>query len=161
MAVLMTTFLTMLALCLCLSLLWGQCAARSGVDLSVVTDNATWECLAANNISFAIVRAYRSLGQIDPNAPTTIDFAWKAGIPSVDAYMFPCITSSSYALSHNITCDSADKQVADTLALLSTTKIGRMWIDVEDESPSKYYDSGKYGADYYVSEALTLQIRSR
>jgi hypothetical protein len=144
----------------CLLALWGTARAKAGVDLSVVTDAATWDCLVSNNVEFAIIRAYRSLGQVDSNAPTSVSLALKAGVKSVDAYMFPCITSSSYAVSHNITCDSAEKQVADTLSLLSTTSIGRMWIDVEDESPSKYYDSNGAVNQAFMEQLVAALVKS-
>ena len=38
-----------------------------------------------------IVRAWRSVGNFDPNALETIKNAKAAGINRVDVYMFPCI----------------------------------------------------------------------
>eukprot|EP01034_Spumella_vulgaris_P034615 gene34615-42700_t len=75
--------------------------------------------------------------------------------------MFPCLTSSSYAKSKNITCDSPEVQVEKTLQLFHENGIfikhtstfehdinhsrqpvfvNRLYIDVEDEEPSTYYD---------------------
>ena len=135
-----------------------EISARNGVDLSVPTDSTTWNCLVSQqNVTFAMIRAYRSSGVVDINSANTIQLAKNAGIKDVDGYMFPCISTSPYSLSHQITCDSAEKQVADTLGFLSSKGVspsslsnvqntkatfGRMWLDIEDESPSKYYDSG-------------------
>ena len=132
--------------------------ARSGVDLSVLTDATTWNCLVSQqNVSFAVIRAYRSSGVVDINSANSIQLATNAGVKTVDAYMFPCISTSPYSQSHNVTCDSAEKQVADTLGFLASKGVspsnleynqrtkatfGRMWIDIEDENPSKYFDTG-------------------
>jgi len=133
----------------------------SGVDLSVATTVSDWNCLVADyNTSFAIVRAYRSSGQVDTNTPTSIHNAAAAGLTDLGVYMFPCSSTSPYSTSHGITCVSAEQQVVDTLKYLEqngvyikrndgrmvklsadTTMVNRVWLDVEDESPAKYYDS--------------------
>jgi len=132
---------------------------KAGVDLSVQTTQEDWNCLVKDHdISYAIIRAYRSLGALDENAADTLKLAYAAGIKDLGAYMFPCITTSSYAISKNITCDAADVQVTKTMDFLhengiyvegetasaktvTPVYINRMWIDIEDEVPSKYYDA--------------------
>lgn len=132
---------------------------RAGVDLSVRTTSADWTCLkTTKNIDYAIVRMFRNLGQVDTNGTVSLSLAFDAGITDLGAYIFPCVTSSAYAVSRNITCPSASEQVDMTMKALSSSNIifpgqnpinsqstvvtlNRMWIDIEDESPSKYFDS--------------------
>lgn len=139
---------------------FGAVQGKAGVDLSVQTTADNWNCLVKDHdISYAIIRAYRSLGALDENAADTLKLAHSAGIKDLGAYMFPCITTSSYSVSKNITCDSAEDQVTKTLDFLhengiyvkgektdaklpvAPVFINRMWIDIEDEVPSKYYDA--------------------
>jgi len=132
---------------------------RAGVDISVRTTSADWACLkSTKNIEYAIVRMFRNVGQIDSNGTTSLSLALEAGISDLGAYMFPCVTSSAYAISHNITCPSASEQVDMTLKALSAANVifssqktqetpenavvlNMMWLDIEDESPSKYFDA--------------------
>lgn len=72
--------------------------------------------------------------------------------------MFPCVSSSSYSINNNITCPSPQIQVIQILEYLKTNHISirynddsdisnkkayinRIWLDIEDEVPSKYYNS--------------------
>ena len=91
--------------------------ARLGVDLSAYTDVNQWDCLIDNyNITYTNIRLYRNIGSIDTNAANTINELYKVSSSSsssslllknsIDGYIFPCISSSSYSLSHNITCPS-------------------------------------------------------
>lgn len=160
-------------------------SGRYGVDLSVSLSLNQWYCLTVDhNVSYAIIRAYRSTGVVDANAPVSIRQALSfPEVKEVDVYMFPCIATSSYAVANNITCDSASKQVEDIatylaqnniyfksstgkndvssvkissadsnsiqdlfqgLATIDITRkllVNRLWLDIEDEVPSKYYDS--------------------
>ena len=86
----------------------GLVSCRTGVDLSVQTNSSTWDCFVGKfNVSYAIIRLYRNIGQIDSNGANTILTAAKAGVSDLGAYMFPCIQTSTYSLTHNITCPSA------------------------------------------------------
>lgn len=133
------------------ALLSALVQARFGVDLSVATDENAWSCLLGQDISFAKVRAYRSSGKIDTNSAASLQNAQKAGFKDLDAYIFPCITTSPYSLANNITCDSPTQQLLETVQYLAQNQVyfhhrlegvylSRMWLDVEDENPSKYYD---------------------
>lgn len=124
---------------------------RQGVDLSIPTDESSWSCLAQAGISFGKVRVYRSVGQLDTNAPASLKSASSAGMKDLDAYIFPCISTSPYSVANNITCKSPSAQLLETVNYLSENDIhfqhrkegvflSRMWLDVEDENPSKYYD---------------------
>ena len=137
----------------------GGALGRAGVDISVRTTSADWACLKnTKNIDYAIVRMYRNVGLVDSNGTTSLALALGAGITDLGAYMFPCVTSSAYAISHNITCPSAAEQVDMTMKALSAANVifssqktpetpenavvlNRMWLDIEDESPPKYFDA--------------------
>eukprot|EP00602_Paraphysomonas_sp_CaronLab_P010234 CAMPEP_0185018932 /NCGR_PEP_ID=MMETSP1103-20130426/1595_1 /TAXON_ID=36769 /ORGANISM="Paraphysomonas bandaiensis, Strain Caron Lab Isolate" /LENGTH=248 /DNA_ID=CAMNT_0027548985 /DNA_START=70 /DNA_END=816 /DNA_ORIENTATION=+ len=132
-------------------------AHRYGVDLSVATNEDTWQCLMKEkNTSYAIVRAYRSIGELDENAAQSIIAANSAGIRDLHAYIFPCVSSSSYSQKNGIECESPSEQLRSTIDYLekngitvlrqnsveaSGPVVRRLWLDVEDEDPSTYYDS--------------------
>lgn len=131
-------------------------ASTYGVDLSVVTSVDDWNCLVQHNVSFGIVRVFRNIGVVDGNSANSIISASKAGIKSIDGYIFPCVQSSPYSISHNVTCPSAAEQVEATAQFLRSNgisvgaeteghpyKVGRLWLDIEDEVPAKYYNSGR------------------
>jgi len=122
-----------------------------GFDLSVESNEDDWACLKEADASFAMVRVYRNLGQVDRNSTNSI-LAAASVIDNIDGYMFPCIQNSPYAQSQNLTCDDAATQVTKTLTYLAQAGIGvtgssvqptpyfplratlgRIWIDVEDE----------------------------
>lgn len=72
------------------------------------------------------------------------------------AYVFPCITTSAYSLENAITCSSPADQMRDSVNFLESSGVAvrrngqsvrsesptvqRIWLDVEDEDPSRYYD---------------------
>jgi hypothetical protein len=69
------------------------------VDLSIVTNSSIWDCLVKeHSTEYAIIRAYRSLGQVDTNAANTLRLAYTSGVKDLGVYMFPCITSSNSSL---------------------------------------------------------------
>ena len=89
---------------------------------------------------------------------TTTILSSLSAFDNVDGYMFPCAANSPYALNNSIACDTAEVQVKRTLDFLAEDGIGvqgsslqptpyfplratlgRIWIDIEDESPSKYF----------------------
>lgn len=132
-------------------------ASRFGVDLSVASTTENWKCLMTDhNTSFGIVRAYRSVGAIDENSANSLKNAYDAGLTDLHAYIFPCVSSSSYSVKNNIKCELPSEQLKRTVQYLEdnninvvghTTNInvnqpsvGILWLDIEDEDPSKYYD---------------------
>ena len=127
-------------------------SARLGVDVSVETTPEVFPCLQAAGMEFVIPRVYRNVGKTDPIGAQTMAMA-RAQTPPfsfVDGYIFPCIQSSAYSQANNITCPTAEQQVMDTLSMLEAQPGAlpepsgaplRLWLDVEDENPSKYYDS--------------------
>lgn len=143
-------------------------SGKAGVDLSVATTPEDWSCLVKDHdIEYAVIRTYRSSGQLDTNGPNNIINAVGAGISDVGGYIFPCMQGSSYNVANNITCASAEDQVADTVRYLLENEVGmsrdvldknispkkayinRMWLDIEDEQPPKYFD-----ADPAVNQAF-------
>lgn len=94
-------------------------ASQFGVDLSVATDDTTWKCLVEEkDISFSLIRVYRSVGELDANCPASLKSAHSAGIKDLHAYIFPCVSSSPYSLANNITCASPEDQVKASIDFL-------------------------------------------
>ena len=73
---------------------------------------------------FAIARAWRSSGTMDPNAAQNINNARAAGIPNVDVYLFPCRGKS------------AADQVSQMVSGLGSANYGMIWLDVETNPSS-------------------------
>lgn len=135
-------------------------SGRYGVDLSVETTAETWSCLRTeHNITYALIRVYRSNGLIDSNCPDSLFSAYNAGIKDLHAYIFPCVSSSAYSVANGIVCDSPSDQVIKSVEYLENSGIKvyrknenqddissgpvvrRIWLDIEDEDPAKYYDT--------------------
>jgi GH25 family lysozyme M1 (1,4-beta-N-acetylmuramidase) len=102
-----------------------------GTDVSSKVSSSSYSCMAQNGYKWAVVRAYESVGSPDPNAPSTIASAWAGGQTAVDAYIFPCVAKCNGS-------PSAAQQVKDTVSHLSSTRFGRLWLDIE-------------GTDYWFS----------
>ena len=110
-------------------------AGAFGVDVAAPVNESEWKCLMdlkpngdEGPVSFAIVRAFRSLGIIDANAAATIKAARAAGLTNVDAYLFPCVGTGKGD------CPSPPaKQVELTMSNLKQhgADIGRLWLDIE------------------------------
>jgi len=147
-------------------------ASRFGVDLSVPTDESQWNCLLTTaNTSFGIVRVYRSSGKLDDNAVTTIKSAHAAGLRDIHGYIFPCISESPYSVEHSIACESPSDQMKRTIDNLESNGVAvlrknrvdvstgdgpvvrRLWFDIEDEDPHKYYSS-----DLAVNQAAISEM---
>lgn len=149
--------------------------AHIGVDLSVPTNTSTFKCLVNDyHVEYAMVRAYRSVGEVDENAPDSLRSAHRAGISALSAYLFPCIQTSPYSIDNNISCPSAEMQVDQTIDLLAASniffkgytgqnshklgpeplKLSVLWIDIEDESPSKYYDPNPSVNQQFMSDLV-------
>jgi len=72
-----------------LSLIIIQTLAVNGVDIANPMSATTFTCLKNQGNTFAIVRAFRSTGVLDPNANSNLQNARTAGL-TTDVYMFPC-----------------------------------------------------------------------
>ena len=64
--------------------------STGGVDVSTYMSESDCACLKRNGNDFLIMRAYRSTGEPDPNAPGTIANCKAAGFQYLDVYLFPC-----------------------------------------------------------------------
>jgi len=144
-----------------------------GVDISAPTTDTQWSCLRDTiNTSFGIIRIYRSIGEMDDNAVDNLYKAYNAGIRDLGVYLFPCIASSSYAILHNITCQSPKQQIINTAQYLASNNIlfdlnnqlhankktiylNRLWLDIEDENPSKYYDANVTVNQNFIYELIS------
>ena len=158
------------------SLVLGAAAtasASAGVDLSVETTILQWECLKNKHaVNYAIIRNYRSNGEVDVNGANSLKLAAEVGVSDLSGYIFPCIQTSANNVENNVTCASAEQQVKDTINFLRDNGVGiarsvsstgpieaphsadavyinRLWLDIEDENPSKYFD-----ADPAVNQAF-------
>ncbi|MFT3775399.1 MAG: DUF1906 domain-containing protein [Minicystis sp.] len=93
-----------------------------GADVSTYLSVASWQSLmGGRGVSLGIVRCYESGGEVDPNAPATVNNGWTAGLAQVDVYHFPCLSVD------------ATTQVNDAVSALRAAgaKFVRYWIDVE------------------------------
>lgn len=89
-----------------------------GIDVSESVSSSSFQCLKTRGYDFVVVRAFRSNGVPDSNAPPTIRNARTAGFQMVDAYMFPCPK-----------CGNPLKQVQDMVGLNLDVKM--IWLDIE------------------------------
>ncbi|EAL69983.1 glycoside hydrolase family 25 protein [Dictyostelium discoideum AX4] len=97
-------------------------SAISGVDISSASTIESFTCLKSAGYDFAIIRAYESLGQVDPNGPHSVYNARDAGIEYVDVYMFPCPT-----------CGNGAGQAETMVNYLKgyNANYGMVWLDIE------------------------------
>ena len=112
---LLVTFLPMLTL--------GIANCTVGVDLATPASVSAFQCMAANGIQHATIRAFQSNCWLDPHAAQTIKNAWAAGLV-VDVYVFP-----------SVGCDlDPTSQVQVTLEHLAAqnASFNTLWLDVED-----------------------------
>ncbi|CAF5158225.1 unnamed protein product, partial [Rotaria magnacalcarata] len=96
--------------------------ATIGIDVSQRVSQDQFRCLNDNGYTFAIVRAYRSVGVVDSNSAQTIKNARAAGFTRVDAYLFPCFP-----------CGDAPQQVIEVIDYLreERAEIDRLWLNIE------------------------------
>ncbi|GMS90518.1 hypothetical protein PENTCL1PPCAC_12693, partial [Pristionchus entomophagus] len=99
-------------------------SAIAGIDTIASITPSGFQCLRENGWIFYIGRVGKSNGAIDQTGVQNIKNAWAGGLSSVDAYLFPC---------HSSSCGSAKQQVADTVHGLwnAGAEFGRLWLDVE------------------------------
>ena len=79
-----TATLVLVGLLLCLQFANGL----NGIDSADAISVSQFTCLKQNSYTLAILRGYRSVGQIDPNCKQNIQNAKQAGLEA-EAYHFP------------------------------------------------------------------------
>eukprot|EP01132_Coremiostelium_polycephalum_P000941 gene941-1193_t len=128
----------MLKLLIVLVALLGVASAFSGVDISQGSSVSIFQCLKSNGYDFAIIRAWESVGQPDPNGPHSIYNAREAGVEYVDAYIFPCFS-----------CGNGAGQVESMVKYLNSynANYGMIWFDIE--GPGTYW-----GGDQAANQAF-------
>jgi len=116
-------------------LLAAAVAARyvKGVDVSQAVPLSAAHCMRAQGYSWATVRCYQSLGNIDPNCAHSVRNFRKAGFAHVDVYIFPCQS-----------CGGGGSEVSEVVDHIKAEKIkvDRIWLDIEGN-----YWSGSYNAN--------------
>ena len=92
-----------------------------GVDVSQPASPAAAACLRAAGYSFAIPRAWESVGRFDASAPGSVASFWGAKFDHVDVYMFPCSGRN------------ATQQVRELRGNLTAASVrfGMLWLDIE------------------------------
>lgn len=80
----------MFAILFVLSTLAVAYASTYGVDVSALTSQSSFNCMAKDGKKFAVIRVYQSSGHPDSNGPSSIKNAWNGGMKYVDGYIFPC-----------------------------------------------------------------------
>jgi len=137
------------------ALLGASAFAYTGVDVSDPISEADWACLeqpgGQGPVQWASVRAYRSSGSTDPNAPTTIKNARAAGISHVSAYIFPCVS-----------CGNASAQVSNTVSYLNShgATPDMYWYDVETYNWSSNLASNQAFIKAMIDEGKALGIKA-
>jgi len=110
--------------------------ATTGVDVSTRLTTSTWQCLKNSGKSFGVIRAYRSDGSVDPNAPATVADAWSGGMAHVDIYMFPCPHCSK----------SAATQVDEMANHMKNSRFGMVWLDIEG---TQYWRDQNFNRNFF------------
>ncbi|KAF2078339.1 hypothetical protein CYY_000323 [Polysphondylium violaceum] len=122
----------------------GIASATIGVDISSASDISAFQCLKSNGYDFAIIRAWESVGQPDPNGPHSIYNARDAGIQYVDAYMFPCPS-----------CGNGYGQVQSLVNYLKgyNANYGMIWLDIE--GPGLYWGSNQAANQAFFNDLVS------
>lgn len=98
---------------------------------------------------FAIARAWRSSGTMDPNAVANIKNARAAGIPNVDVYLFPCRAHSA--------ADQVNQMISD----LGSANYGTIWMDVEtNPSTTCSWDNFSHASNCEYLGQLVAAVKS-
>ncbi|GMR44820.1 hypothetical protein PMAYCL1PPCAC_15015, partial [Pristionchus mayeri] len=126
-------------------------SATLGIDTIASISSSSFSCLKSNGYSFYIGRVGQSNGGIDQTGIANIKNAWSGGLADVDAYLFPC---------HSSSCGSAQTQVANTVNALKNAgaKFGMLWLDIEIYNwPSDQATNRQFILDM-VAECKTLGV---
>lgn len=140
-----------LYIALAATLLIWQCFAVNGVDLSTLTTVENFKCMmSTHNISFVVMRGYRSFASPDPNVKAVLKAAQDAGIKVTDVYLFPCRGKSPI------------DQANEAVDYLSTATYGTIWIDVEtNTSPGCSWTSSTAADNCNFIDQLVTHLEQR
>jgi GH25 family lysozyme M1 (1,4-beta-N-acetylmuramidase) len=122
--------------------------ATIGVDVATPVSQSAFQCMVNKNYSFAIIRAFRSVGSPDSNAVKNIANARSAGMRHVDIYMFPCPS-----------CGKPAKQITDMISNLRNTTFGTLWLDIEG---TQYWKDQSYNQNFFtglVKQAQAMGLK--
>jgi len=114
-----------------------------GVDVSGPCNN--WGCILSSGYTYGIVRAWKSTGAWDTDAPANIAAAQNAGLNPVDVYMFPRPKGAS----------GASQATALWNQLQQTTFNSTIWFDIEQESP--YWSTVAANQQFFNDVVSTFQ----
>eukprot|EP01111_Echinosteliopsis_oligospora_P012727 TRINITY_DN439_c0_g1_i1.p1 TRINITY_DN439_c0_g1~~TRINITY_DN439_c0_g1_i1.p1 ORF type:complete len:232 (-),score=68.24 TRINITY_DN439_c0_g1_i1:49-744(-) len=98
-----------------------------GIDLSAElcanTDASTWQCLAQQGYSFAIIQGWQGGYGLNTNLAACVANAWAAGFAHVDVYIFFCPECSG----------NSESSPVDLLNYMSQNNVqyGMLWFDIE------------------------------
>ncbi|KAF8385057.1 hypothetical protein PRIPAC_74199, partial [Pristionchus pacificus] len=126
--------------------------ATTGIDTIAAISSSSFTCLKNNGYHFYIGRVGQSNGGIDKTGVQNIKNAWAGGMSNVDAYLFPC---------HSSSCGTAKAQVQATVNALKNggAKFGMLWLDVEIYNwPSNQATNRQFILDM-VSECNALKVK--
>eukprot|EP00048_Salpingoeca_helianthica_P015829 m.228805 g.228805 ORF g.228805 m.228805 type:complete len:237 (+) comp17602_c0_seq1:22-732(+) len=133
-------------------------SATIGVDVSQATYPDAFQCLKNAGYSFAIIRAYESIGQPDSTAPHTIYNAWDGGMTHVDIYMFPDPSSNNPSAQ----VDSMLEYLAQFNIHTRTTPpatYGMVWLDIEG---TQYWSGDvNYNRNFFSALVARLQAQGQ
>lgn len=107
----------------------------AGVDISGDPPSSFWSC-AASTFQVIAIRGYQqacgSGGQVASNFLTNYNSAKSAGIPRIDAYMFPCTGTQPTG----VLCKDPSTQLAEFLNFIDTNnlQLDYLWFDIEPTS---------------------------
>lgn len=104
-------------------LIFCQVNCITGLDMAGSFSTSTFQCIKNAGYTFAILRAYRSMGSFDTTVTQSLTNAKSAGL-TTDIYMFPCRGKNATA------------QVDEMISKVSGSLYGMVWIDVETNPSS-------------------------
>jgi len=130
----------------------GTVQHGEGVDVSIAVSQAQFTCLKKSGYDLAVVRAFRSNGSPDTNAPATLKNAKAAGLKT-DVYMFPCPRCTT-------TAQQQVNAAVSALKIASATFYDIFWFDIEG---TQYWKDSAYNQQWLTAavaaaNALGLKI---
>jgi GH25 family lysozyme M1 (1,4-beta-N-acetylmuramidase) len=125
--------------------------ASNGVDLSTLATVENFQCLVdTQNVTFVVLRGYRSFGSLDPNIKANLKNAQDAGIFFTDVYLFPCRGKSPV------------DQANELIDHLSDVDYNYIWVDVEtNSSPGCSWAASTAEENCNFLEQMVNQISKR